>query len=73
MCERVKKLYRDDGGALTEERRGLIMAGLSQALTALASACCTCGLGLGRVAELNAEKLLDRKKRGHIKGDGDNR
>lgn len=69
----MKKLYRDDGGALTEERRGLIMAGLSQALTALASACCTCGLGLGRVAELNAEKLLDRKKRGHIKGDGDNR
>ena len=73
VCERVKKLYRDDGGELTEERRGLIMAGLSQTLVALAGACLTCGLRMDQVAELNAEKLLDRKKRGHITGDGDNR
>jgi NTP pyrophosphatase (non-canonical NTP hydrolase) len=73
VCERVKKLYRDDGGELTEERRGLIMAGLSQTLAALASAALVCGLGMSHVAELNAEKLLDRKKRGHIKGDGDDR
>jgi len=73
VCERVKKLYRDDGGELTEERRGLIMAGLSQTLAALAGACLTCRLRMDQVAELNAEKLLDRKRRGYITGDGDDR
>ena len=73
VCERVKKLYRDDGGELTEERRGLVMAGLSQTLAALVGASLACGLEMNRVAELNTEKLLDRKKQGHLRGDGDDR
>lgn len=73
VCERAKKLIRDDGGKLTDERRSLIVAGLADTLVAVTALASELGADLGDIAAANVKKLRSRKRRGHITGDGDNR
>lgn len=73
LIEKIKKLFRDDYGQLTEERKKMIVKEMGDCLwyhTRLAS---LLGIDLNRVAEENLEKLLGRLERGTIHGDGDNR
>ena len=73
VAEKIKKLMRDDHGVLTPERRAGLKKELGDVLWYVAALCSELGLGMGEVAELNIAKLRDRKDRGAISGDGDNR
>lgn len=73
VAERVKKMYRDDGGQLTEQRRDGLKAELGDVLWYVAALCSELGLKMGDVAEYNIRKLRDRRARNVIRGDGDER
>lgn len=73
VAEKVKKLMRDHNGQLTPDRRDALKKELGDVLWYVAALCSELGLGMGEVAELNIEKLRDRKDRGRLHGDGDNR
>ena len=72
-AEKVKKAIRDDGGALTEERRSALAAELGDVLWYAAQLATEAGLDLDRVAEDNLAKLLSRRERGVLQGSGDAR
>jgi NTP pyrophosphatase (non-canonical NTP hydrolase) len=73
VAEKVKKLMRDHGGVLTPERRDALKKELGDVLWYVAALCSELELSLDEVAEHNVAKLRDRRERGKIGGDGDNR
>lgn len=73
VAEKIKKIFRDDKGVLTEERKGIIKKELGDVLWYLSQVAEELGLSLDEVALFNLEKLLSRKERGKLTGDGDNR
>ena len=72
-AEKVKKAIRDDGGALTEERRDALAAELGDVLWYMAQLATEAGLDLDEIAEDNLAKLLSRSERGVLQGSGDSR
>jgi NTP pyrophosphatase (non-canonical NTP hydrolase) len=72
-AEKVKKAIRDDGGALTEERRAALAAELGDVLWYLAQLATEAGLELEAVAKDTLAKLLSRSERGVLQGSGDGR
>jgi NTP pyrophosphatase (non-canonical NTP hydrolase) len=72
-AEKVKKAIRDDGGALTEERRAALAAELGDVLWYLAQLATEAELDLDEIAADNLAKLLSRRDRGVIQGSGDAR
>lgn len=72
-AEKVKKLYRDDEGEITEERKSALKKELGDCLWYMSQIAEDLDLSLDDVAENNIEKMLDRKERGTLHGDGDNR
>ena len=73
VAEKVKKMLRDDGGTLTEERRAALGAELGDVLWYVAQVATEASLDLGALAEGNLEKLRLRAQRGALTGDGDER
>ena len=73
VAGKVKKIFRDKGGKISEETREALKAELGDVLWYLAQVCTELGLSLDEVAEANISKLYDRLERGVIRGDGDNR
>jgi NTP pyrophosphatase (non-canonical NTP hydrolase) len=73
IAEKVKKLYRDNNGALTDEIRASIAKEIGDVLWYTAMMCREIGVSLDDVARQNIEKLSDRQKRGMISGSGDER
>jgi len=73
VAGKVKKIFRDDGGKLGLERLEMLSKELGDVLWYLSQTCTELGLELDEVAKLNVERLADRKARGVISGDGDNR
>lgn len=73
VAEKIKKMLRDDGGALTEQRRKDIILELGDVLWYLANLANDIGVSLDTVATRNLEKLADRAKRNAIQGSGDSR
>lgn len=71
--EKVKKMYRDDGGTLTDERRAALLKELGDALFYVTKAAHLIGYTLGQVAESNVEKLTQRIAERTLHGDGDER
>ena len=72
-AEIIKKMIRDDGGKLSAERREKAKKELGDVLWYLSQAARLCNLTLSEVAEGNIAKLMSRKERGVIHGDGDDR
>src|SRR5574338_355145 len=70
---KIKKVLRDDGGVITDEKRTAILAECGDVLWYLANLCTELDVSLSEVAEANIEKLLDRKARGVLQGSGDSR
>lgn len=68
-----KKLFRDDGGMLTDERRAKMLAEASDCLWYLDRLVVELGSTLDEVARQNVSKLADRAARGVICGSGDDR
>ena len=73
VAGKVKKIFRDKGGAIGDPEREALAAELGDVLWYLAQVCTELEISLDDVAESNLAKLLDRQQRGMIKGDGDNR
>jgi NTP pyrophosphatase (non-canonical NTP hydrolase) len=73
VAEKVKKLLRDDGGVLSEERRAALAAELGDVLWYVAQVATEAGLELEEIAQANLDKLLSRQQRGVLSGSGDQR
>jgi len=73
VAEKVKKLMRDAGGVLTDDRRDALRKELGDVLWYVAALCSELNLDMGEVAAQNIAKLQDRRERNAIGGDGDDR
>jgi NTP pyrophosphatase (non-canonical NTP hydrolase) len=73
VANKVKKILRDSGGAVSEEVRIQLKAEIGDCLWYAAALCSDLGFDLEDVANENLEKLFDRKRRGTIRGSGDTR
>ena len=73
VAEKFKKIYRDNGGELDDSQKIEVAKELGDVLWYIQAICNYLGLSMEQVAELNLEKVLDRKARGKSHGSGDNR
>jgi NTP pyrophosphatase (non-canonical NTP hydrolase) len=73
VCNKTKKILRDDGGRMTEEKRTQLIDELGDVLWYVANLATDLGVTLDEVARINLAKLNSRKERGTITGSGDNR
>ena len=71
VAEKIKKIIRDDKQIVDEKED--IAKELGDVLWYIAAIGRDIGYGLDTIAEMNLEKLADRKARGTIQGNGDNR
>lgn len=70
---KVAKRYRDDDGKLTEVRLQALKKEIGDVLWYVAVLSYELGFSLEDIAQANLDSLSDRKERGTLKGDGDNR
>ena len=73
LLEKVKKLFRDDKGVMSLERKKAIALEMGDVLWYMARLCSHLGIPFDDIPLLNVEKLASRKDRNKLKGDGDNR
>lgn len=73
VIEKVKKVIRNDGGAVSEEKRSALTLELGDVLWYLSQLAHELGVPFEDVAQGNLSKLADRAKRGVITSEGDNR
>lgn len=73
VAEKVKKVLRDENGVFTEEKRREIAKEVGDVLWYCSQISYELGFPLESVAWNNLEKLQDRKTKGMLKGNGDNR
>ena len=73
VAGKIKKVFRDKDGIISDETRDALKAELGDVLWYLAQVATELNLSLDEIAEHNIAKLLDRQARGKIQGDGDNR
>jgi NTP pyrophosphatase (non-canonical NTP hydrolase) len=71
VAGKVKKIFRDKNGQISEEDRQALKGELGDVLWYLAQICTELDLTLAEVAEANLEKLFSRLERGTIRGEGD--
>ena len=73
VAGKIKKIFRDQNGQITEENRQSLKNELGDVLWYLTQICTELGLTLEEVAETNITKLSSRQERDKLGGDGDNR
>jgi NTP pyrophosphatase (non-canonical NTP hydrolase) len=73
VAGKIKKVFRDKDGQISEETREALKAELGDVLWYIAQVATELDLSLDDIAEHNIAKLYDRLERGKIRGDGDNR
>ena len=73
VCNKIKKIIRDDGGEITDEKRSQIMGELGGTFWYMARLCDRFGFRMSDVMRHNLDQLLDRQKRGKLQGSGDDR
>jgi NTP pyrophosphatase (non-canonical NTP hydrolase) len=73
VAEKIKKMLRDDGGHLGDDRRTAIAAELGDVLWYAANLATELGLDLGAIAQGNLDKLASRQARNQLHGSGDRR
>jgi len=73
VAGKIKKIFRDRNGEITEADRQALKDELGDVLWYLTQICTNLGLTLEEVAEANLDKLFSRQARGVIGGDGDKR
>jgi NTP pyrophosphatase (non-canonical NTP hydrolase) len=71
LLEKIKKLFRDDYGEMTEERKKAVILEMGDMMWYMARLCSHLGVKFDQVALMNVDKLQSRKKREKIHGDGD--
>jgi len=73
VAGKIKKIFRDKGGAIGDADREVLKAELGDVLWYLAQVCTELDVSLEEVAQHNLDKLMSRQARGMIGGDGDTR
>jgi len=73
LAGKVKKIFRDKNGQISQEDRQALKYELGDVLWYLAQIATELNLSLQEVAEANLEKLFSRLERGQIQGEGDYR
>ena len=73
VAEKFKKLFRDDKGKLTNDKKIEIAKELGDVLWYLAQLSTELGLKFSDVVAINLEKLSSRRERNVLHGSGDNR
>jgi NTP pyrophosphatase (non-canonical NTP hydrolase) len=73
VAGKIKKIFRDKAGVITESDRLALGAELGDVLWYLAQVATELGLSLEDIAIRNIAKLQDRRARGTIGGEGDDR
>jgi len=73
IANKVKKIYRDHDGVLTQEYREILSAELGDVLWYVAAIASELDVSLGEIALSNVDKLADRQARNKLGGDGDKR
>jgi NTP pyrophosphatase (non-canonical NTP hydrolase) len=73
VAGKIKKIFRDRGGVISDADREALKYELGDVLWYLAQICTELDLTLEDVASANLTKLYDRLERDRIGGDGDNR
>jgi NTP pyrophosphatase (non-canonical NTP hydrolase) len=73
VAEKVKKIFRDFDGVLTEECKESLKKEAGDCLWYIANFCLDIGFTLEEVAQSNLYKLRDRQERGMLNGSGDTR
>lgn len=73
VAGKVKKIFRDRNGEITDADRVALKGELGDVLWYLTQICTNLGLTLEEVAEANLDKLFSRLERGVIQGDDDHR
>ena len=71
--DKIKKIFRNDRGVVTDEARLALALELGDTLWYLTRIAAKIDVTLGEVARLNIEKLADRARRGVLRSAGDNR
>jgi NTP pyrophosphatase (non-canonical NTP hydrolase) len=70
---KVKKIFRDKGGVISDADRDALKYELGDVLWYMAQIATELGLSLDDVAQANIEKLTSRLERNQIQGEGDYR
>ena len=73
FAEKVKKLIRDNNEIMTPKLKDALAKELGDCLWYIANISCDLDISLEDVAIQNLEKLSDRKERGKLQGNGDDR
>ena len=73
VAGKVKKIFRDHNGVISDADREALKGELGDVLWYLTQICTNLGFTLEDVAEENLDKLFSRLERGKIQGSGDNR
>ena len=73
VAGKIKKVFRDKDGQISQDTREALKAELGDVLWYLAQVATELDLSLDEIADSNIAKLYDRLERGKIRGDGDNR
>lgn len=73
LAEKLKKMIRDDGGQLTDERKEMMKKEIGDILWYLSQLSRVLGFKFSEAADANIKKLEDRVARGVLQGSGDNR
>ncbi len=73
VAGKFKKVIRDDGGILTEERKNQLIDELGDVFWYCARLAKELNISIEEVLQRNHDKLENRLARGTIKGSGDNR
>jgi NTP pyrophosphatase (non-canonical NTP hydrolase) len=73
VAGKIKKIFRDRAGVISDEDRQALKYELGDVLWYLTQICTELNLTLEEVAAANLEKLFSRLERGQIRGEGDQR
>jgi NTP pyrophosphatase (non-canonical NTP hydrolase) len=73
VAGKIKKIFRDRAGQISDEDRESLKHELGDVLWYLTQICTNLDLTLEEVAEANLDKLFSRLERGKLHGDGDHR
>lgn len=73
VAEKFKKIYRDEGGQISADKKTELTKELGDILWYIASVSEYLDIKLDDIAQANIEKLASRQNRSKLHGSGDNR
>lgn len=73
VADKVKKIFRDRGGVMTDEDKEEIAKEMGDVLWYLSQMAQYVGKDFVEIAQMNLDKLRSRQERGVLAGNGDNR